>query len=109
MQQQINKRKRRSDRSHVIYGIRCLVTNELYVGLTVCAGMSIQKALQYRWKRHVTRAYNQGKRWKLCEAIRKYGEHEFVIDMIEKVRGKAEAHQRERELTKLLGATLNTV
>lgn len=102
------KRKRRSDRSHIIYQITCIPTGEKYVGMTICTGMTAKKALAARWCRHVGRAFNQGKNWNLCTAIRNFGADAFVLEVLEKVRGKAEAHQREREITKQVGATLNT-
>lgn len=93
---------------HVIYQATCLLTGESYVGLTVCAGNTPKKAVEGRWKRHVTRALRHGKGWKLCEAIRQHGPEAFMVIVLEKVRGKAEAHVREREVTKAIGSTLNT-
>ena len=55
-----------------------------------------------------TGALTQAKDWTLCKAIRQHGAEAFVVEVLEKVRGKAEAHQREREVTKQVGATLNT-
>lgn len=105
---QQTKRRRRSDRAHAIYRLTCIPTGELYIGLTVCSGLSPQRAVEGRWQRHVTRALKQGRDWRLCEAIREHGAQAFTVEVLEKVRGKAEAHRRERELTKLLTATLNT-
>lgn len=104
----ITKRKKRADRMHVIYLVTCTNTGEQYVGLTVCAGNTPQKAVQGRWQRHVTRALTQAKEWTLCQAIRLHGAEAFLVEVAEKVRGKAQAHERERELTKQLGAGLNT-
>lgn len=108
MDKQVVKRKKRADRMHVIYQVTCISTGEKYVGLTVCAGNSPKKAVEGRWQRHVTRALRQTKGWKLCEAIRQFGADAFQVEVLEKVRGKAQAHQREREVTKQVGATLNT-
>lgn len=102
------KRKKRSDRNHAIYRLVNLVTNETYVGLTVCAGVTPKKAIEGRFQRHVTRALTQGKDWALCRSIREHGPTAFKVELLETVRGKAGAHVRERELTKLLNATLNT-
>lgn len=93
---------------HAIYQLSNTATGDIYVGLTVCAGNSPKKAVEGRWQRHVTRALTQGKEWSLCQAIREHGAAAFKIQVLETVRGKAEAHVRERELTKLLGAVLNT-
>lgn len=105
---QQTKRKPRSDRMHVIYQVTCTATNERYIGLTVCAGNTPKKAVEGRWKRHVTRALRHDKGWKLCEAIRTHGPEAFLVEVLEKVRGKAQAHVREREITKAIDATLNT-
>lgn len=102
------KRKKRADRMHVIYQATCLLTGDTYIGLTVCAGNTPKKAVEGRWKRHVTRALTQAKDWTLCKAIRQHGPEAFMVIVLEKVRGKAEAHTREREVTKAIGATLNT-
>lgn len=102
------KRKPRSDRMHVIYQLTCIPTGEKYIGLTVCAGNTPKKAVAGRWTRHVTRALTQNKQWKLCQAIRDFGPELFLVEVLEKVRGKAQAHVREREVTKEVGATLNT-
>lgn len=102
------KRKARSDRSHVIYRLTNTITGEVYVGLTVCAGRSPKKAVEARWVKHVGRATIHDKAWKLCESIRRHGPGAFTREVLEVVRGKAEAHQRERALTRELQATLNT-
>jgi GIY-YIG catalytic domain len=108
MDTQVTKRKKRSDRMHAIYLVTCVTTGERYVGLTVCAGNTPKQAVEGRWKRHITRALTQAKDWTLCQAIRAFGAEAFKVEVLEKVRGKAQAHQREREVTKQLGATLNT-
>lgn len=102
------KRKKRSDRNHAIYRLVNTVTNEVYVGMTVCSGMTPKKAVEGRFQRHVTRALTQGKDWTLCKAIREHGAEAFRVEVITTVRGKAEAHTTEREITKQLGAALNT-
>ncbi|MBT9139333.1 MAG: hypothetical protein DDT31_01917 [Syntrophomonadaceae bacterium] len=108
MELQTIKRKKRVDRMHAIYRVTCVISSEVYIGLTVCAGNTPKKAVEGRWKRHVTRALTQAKEWALCKVIRHHGSEAFVVEVLEMVRGKAQAHQRERELTKAIGATLNT-
>ena len=104
----IKKRKRRSDRRHLIYLITCVDTGQSYVGLAVCVDRSGKETLRWRWHRHVQRALDHGKGWRLCEAIRTFGEEAFVVQPLEFVRGKAEAHRRETELKRELRAELNT-
>jgi len=109
MDNQIKKRKRRSDRRHIVYVLSNVITNEQYVGIAVCVDRSGKETLAARWSRHVGRAFNQGKNWALCESIREYGPGAFVPYIFEFVRGKAEAHARETELRKTGQFTLNTV
>ena len=109
LMEQVNKRrKKRSDRKHLIYLVTNVATGERYVGLTVCVDRSGKETLRWRWHRHVQRARDHGKGWKLCEAIRAYGEGSFIAQPLEFVRGKAEAHRRETELKRLLKTELNT-
>lgn len=102
------KRKTRSDRNHAIYVITNNVTGDFYVGVTVCSG-NMNKALKVRFQKHVRRALTEGKTWALCQSIREFGAEVFTYELVEKVRGKAEAHARERELTRELEPTLNTL
>ena len=88
-------RKRRSDRNHIVYMITNTVTNENYIGIASMIDRSGKETLAARWSRHVGRAYNQAKQWKLCESIRKYGPEVFHIEIVTVVRGKAEAHALE--------------
>jgi hypothetical protein len=102
------KRKTRSDRNHAIYMITNTQTGQYYVGVTVCSG-NINKALKVRFQKHVRRAVTENKAWALCQSIREYGADAHVLELIEKVRGKAAAHARERELTRELEPALNTL
>lgn len=105
----IKKRKTRSDRTHIIYQATCLATGELYVGVTAKTQPTLAKSLWTRWRKHLQRARTENKKWTLCKAIRKHGAEAFEVIIIETVRGKALAHERERALTVELGATLNTL
>lgn len=102
------KRKARTDRNHAIYVITNNVTGDFYVGVTVCSG-NMNKALKVRFQKHVRRALTENKDWALCVSIREFGPEVFTYELIEKIRGKAEAHARERELTRELQPTLNTL
>lgn len=102
------KRKTRSDRNHAIYVITNVVTNEYYIGVTVCSG-SVKKALKVRIQKHVRRALTENKDWALCRSIREHGVDSFTYGLVETVRGKAEAHARERELTRAHAPALNTL
>jgi hypothetical protein len=105
----VKKRKTRSDRTHIIYQAVCTATGECYVGVTAKTQPTVAKSLWTRWRKHLQRAHTEGKNWTLCKAIRKYGADGFEVYILETVRGKAVAHERERMLTEELGATLNTL
>lgn len=104
----VTKRRRRSDRNHVIYELKNNATSEIYIGITVCTGRAVTRSLKERWKRHVHRALNESREWKLCEAIRMHGPESFEKRVIEVIKGKPAAHRRERELIKQLLPALNT-
>ena len=108
MTDQNKKRKRRSDRMHIVYTIENVITNEHYVGIAVCIDRSGSKTLAARWSRHVGRAINQNKDWALCKSIRSYGKESFAPVIFDFVRGKAEAHKIETELRKTGQFKLNT-
>lgn len=100
------KRKSRSDRKHIIYSLT--IKSQEYIGVTHVDKGKINKSLDRRWRKHVGRAMTEGKMWKLCVAIRKYGPENFQVGVLEIVRGKAEAHIRERELIRERKPKLNT-
>lgn len=108
MNEQIKTRKRRSDRRHMIYVLINNVTGEQYVGITAYIDRTGKETLAARFSRHVGRAFNQNKSWKLCESIRKYGAEAFTPIIFDAVRGKALAHQTETELRKTGKFALNT-
>ena len=100
------KRKARSDRKHIIYSLS--VNNKEYIGVTFVDKGRVNYSLTRRWNKHVNRALNENKSWKLCAAIRKHGADAFVVSVLEIVRGKSAAHIRERELIHERSPKLNT-
>jgi hypothetical protein len=103
------KRKRRTDRNHVIYMIENKVTQELYVGITVLSFRgNAQRTVDRRVQKHVQRAFAENKTWALCESFRTYDpeNHEYWVHDV--VRGKALAHQTEVSLIDELRPQLNT-
>ena len=100
------KRKARSDRRHLIYSLS--VNGKEYIGVTFVDKGRINYSLTRRWQKHVRRAMTEGKDWKLCTAIRKYGPDNFYVGVLEVVRGKSTAHVRERELIRERKPKLNT-
>ena len=101
------QRKRRQDTKHVVYVITNKVTQEQYIGITVC-GQQVKKALRVRMQKHIRRALTEGKTWALCASIREYGVDAFEYCIVEFVRGRKPAHARERELIAEYSPALNT-
>ncbi len=102
------KRKRRSDRTHVVYQLTNTVTGEIYIGITVSTGRAYVRSLKERWKRHVSRATRQTMEWNLCNSIRQYGERAFSREILHLIRGKAAAHSMETALIHNLKPALNS-
>lgn len=90
------KRKRRKDRKHAIYKI--VVASKTYIGVTVVDGgviTSIKRRLNKHWYRR-----NDAQRWDwpIYAALRKMQREAVTVELLEVVRGKTEAHARERQL-----------
>tara|TARA_B100000131_G_scaffold320565_1_gene369013 strand:- start:1540 stop:1917 length:378 start_codon:yes stop_codon:yes gene_type:complete len=100
-------RKRRNDRNQVIYLLTCGVTGERYVGLTVARGRAYKRSMNIRFEAHVRNATVYGKDTLLYRAMRTHGPATFQKEVLEVVRGKAEAHRRELEIGRELGVELN--
>jgi hypothetical protein len=105
----MTKRKKRSDRNHIIYQIILGATGQTYIGMTQCTGRAIKRSVTARWKRHVSRATHTDLTWPLCEAIRQYGPTAFTIEPIHIIRGKAEAHILETQIIREKQPELNLV
>ncbi len=101
------KRKRRQDTKHVVYVITNTVTQEQYVGITVC-GQQVRRALKVRIQKHIRRALTENKDWALCASIRDYGVDAHTYGVLEYVRGRKPAHARERELIREYSPALNS-
>lgn len=101
-------RKRRSDRTHIIYQLTNTVTAETYIGITVAVGRAFQKSVKDRLRRHIVRAHNENHDWAICNSIRQHGPAAFNWQIVEFTRGKAAAHKREVELIRDLRPALNT-
>ena len=99
-------RKRRSDRTHVIYMIAS--GDDYYIGVTAKTESTVNKSVQVRFNKHVYRARSEAKSWKLYEAMRARGVEAFDLYILDTVRGKADAHKRERELIREYKPSLNT-
>lgn len=100
-------RKKRSDRTHIIY---MLVVNGLrYIGVTAKTETTVLKSVRARAAKHFYRAKKEDKNWTLCSALRELASKEDIeIRVLELLRGKAVAHRREVELRRALRPELNT-
>lgn len=98
-------RKKRSDRTHVIY----LLENgeDFYVGVTAKTESTPLKSVKTRWNKHCYRATSENKSWLLYEKLRAHDTGWFM-SVLQVVRGKATAHAVERELIRQLKPSLNT-
>ena len=101
-------RKLRSDRNYVLYGLTLMDTGDTYVGVTVADGSALVRAVKVRVQKHFSRAFKEDKAWTLCQTIRDNPQGDWRYEVLEVVRGRKAAHQRERVVIAERGATLNT-
>ena len=101
-------RKKRSDRNHVLYKVTCVDTGDSYIGLTVAQGQAFLRSVKVRWQKHVSRAMTEDKNWSFCAALRDNADAEWRYQVLEVVRGRKPAHQRERQLIAEYEPNLNT-
>ncbi len=100
-------RKKRTDRTHIIYELR--VNGQRYIGVTAKTETTINKSVLARAAKHYYRAQKEAKTWALCSALRSLqSKNDIEVLVHETLRGKEAAHKRERELIKLFNPELNT-
>jgi len=87
-------RKKRSDRNYVLY--RLYIDGAEYIGLTVSNGRAFLRSVKVRVQKHMSRANVENKDWTVCEALRNADVIEYEV--LEVIRGRLNAYQREREL-----------
>jgi hypothetical protein len=100
-------RKKRTDRTHIIYEIR--TSEGSYIGVTAKTEATINKSVLARAAKHFYRAKKEAKDWALCVALRELADKsEIEVYVHEVIRGKAAAHKREVELRRMIKPVLNT-
>jgi hypothetical protein len=100
-------RKRRVDRTHIIYELRVNGLN--YIGVTAKTETPINQSVLARAAKHFYRAKTESKNWLLCQALRTLNDKsEIEVLVHETLRGKAAAHKREVELRRIINPVLNT-
>ena len=99
-------RKKRSDRTHVIYMIKS--GDDFYIGVTAKTESTVKKSVMTRCRKHLYRSRSEDKSWALYEAIRERGIGAFTVGILAVLRGKTAAHKLERELIRTHAPNLNT-
>lgn len=98
-------RKKRCDRTHAIYEI--CIAGQRYIGITAKTQSTVLKSVKTRIAKHLERARNENHPWPLYEALRQCNPDEITWNIVETVRGRAEAHAREVMLIKETAPKLN--
>jgi hypothetical protein len=99
-------RKKRNDRNYVLYQVSA--GEDSYIGLTVATGRAFLRSVKVRVQKHLSRAKRENKDWTFCNFIRDNPNVQLRYEVIEVVRGRKPAYQRERELIAAYEPTLNT-
>jgi hypothetical protein len=96
-------RKKRNDRNYILYQLT--VDDQTYIGLTVAVGRAFLRSVKVRVQKHLSRARVENKEWTVCVALK---DAEVIqYEVLEVVRGRKNAYQRERELIYTMEPTLN--
>ena len=107
MTTQTQTRKKRVDRTHIVYELNVLGLT--YVGVTAKTESTAMKSAVTRANKHWYRARTENKTWLLCAALRGLeSKDEIVVRVLATVRGKAEGHALEVALRRELVPALNT-
>ena len=99
-------RKKRTDRTHIIYMIES--GTDFYIGVTAKTMSTVKKSVLVRCNKHMYRMRSEDKSWMLYETMRERGTESFTVRVVAVVRGKTEAHTVERDMIRTMKPNLNT-
>jgi hypothetical protein len=100
-------RKKRSDRTHIVYELD--VNGLKYIGVTAKTETTPLKSAKTRAAKHFYRAKTESKEWLLCLELRKLTDKTQIgVRVLATVRGKQAGHDLEVELRRKLKPELNT-
>ena len=106
MMKQNVTRKKRVDRTHIIYMIES--GSDFYIGVTAKTESTVKKSVMTRCRKHFYRMRSEDKSWMLYETMRERGVSAFTVRVLAVVRGKTAAHNLERDLIRKMKPNLNT-
>ncbi len=106
MMKQNVTRKKRTDRTHIIYMIES--GSDFYIGVTAKTESTVKKSVMTRCRKHFYRMRSEDKSWMLYETMRERGVSAFTVRVLAVVRGKTEPHNLERNLIREMKPSLNT-
>ena len=99
-------RKKRTDRTHIIYMIESGA--DFYIGVTAKTMSTVKKSVLVRCNKHVYRMRSEDKSWMLYETMRERGTDSFTVRVMAVIRGKTEAHNFERDMIRTMKPNLTT-
>lgn len=106
MMKQNVTRKKRVDRTHIVYMLSS--GNDFYIGVTAKTASTVKKSVMTRCMKHFYRSRSEDKSWLLYETMRERGAGSFTVSVLAVIRGKTEAHKLEREMIREHCPNLNT-
>jgi hypothetical protein len=99
------KRTARSDSNFVIYV--ATHNGQSYIGLTRKGSTTVTKAVKERWRKHISRARHEDRAWELYKYIKAGAWDGWTHEVIDVIRGRAEAYAFERAIVKEIRPELN--
>jgi hypothetical protein len=100
------RRKPRCDSNYVIY--RLFDGKCDYIGLTRKTESTPLKSVKRRLTKHLSRAKDANIDWAFYEYIRNSFDSQWKIEIIEIIRGRKSAYERERNIILEMNPVLNT-